>query len=160
MTEFQRTTVEQSVDESLEPTTSTTDARTAGTTTADTAARRTVVWERGGTVATGLTQAARVVALVFGVLQALLIIRVLLLLLGADQANGIVSAVQDFTDPFVAPFKGMFAVSRSNGSILDVAAVAAFVGWTLLEALILAILRIADRRVAVRDGTYEVGSRP
>ena len=57
-------------------------------------------------------------------------------------------------------FRSMFAVSRSNSAILDVAAVAAFVGWTLLEALVLAILRIADRRVPAGDGTYQVGSRP
>lgn len=90
----------------------------------------------------------RVVAIVFGILQALLILRIVLLLLVANRDNSIVQLVLSATDPFVEPFRGMFQldrVSAQNGSVLDVAAVVALIGWTLIEALVLAILGIFRR---------------
>ncbi|HEU4673161.1 MAG TPA: YggT family protein [Candidatus Limnocylindrales bacterium] len=90
----------------------------------------------------------RAVAIAFGILQALLILRIILLLLVANRDNGVVQAILSATDPFVEPFRGMFSldrVSAQNGSVLDVAAVVALVGWTLIEALVLAILGIFRR---------------
>ena len=93
-----------------------------------------------------------VVTLIFGILQTLLLLRVLLLLLVANNDNAIVSGILSITDPFVEPFRGMFRldqVSSRSGSMLDVAALVALVGWTLIEALIVAVLRIGDRRATV-----------
>lgn len=93
--------------------------------------------------------AARVVTFAFGVLQALLILRIVLLLLIANPGNDVVALILNVTDPFVEPFRGMFALDRvgdSEGSMFDVAALVALIGWTLLEALILALLRIFARR--------------
>jgi uncharacterized protein YggT (Ycf19 family) len=90
----------------------------------------------------------RAVAIAFGILQVLLILRIVLLLLVANRDNGVVQAILSATDPFVEPFRGMFQldrVSAQNGSVLDVAAVVALVGWTLIEALVLAILGIFRR---------------
>jgi uncharacterized protein YggT (Ycf19 family) len=90
----------------------------------------------------------RAVAIAFGILQALLILRIILLLLVANRDNGIVQFVISATDPFVEPFRGMFQldrVSARNGSVLDVAAVVALVGWTIVEALVIAILGIFRR---------------
>jgi uncharacterized protein YggT (Ycf19 family) len=98
-----------------------------------------------------LTVAMRVVVFAFGVLQALLILRIILLLLVANQGNEIVSFILGVTDPFVEPFIGMFDLNRvtaDQGSVLDVAAIVALIGWTLVEALILAALRIFSRRPA------------
>ena len=68
----------------------------------------------------------------------------------ANQGNQIVDLIMTITDPFVEPFRGMFAIDRVNAgdSRLDIAAVVALVGWTLVEMLILAGLRIFDRRDA------------
>ncbi len=55
------------------------------------------------------------------------------------------------TQPFVEPFAGMFSLDRvkaDQGSVLDIAAIVALIGWTLIEALILAALRIFERRPA------------
>jgi len=98
-----------------------------------------------------LTVAMRVVVFAFGVLQALLILRIILLLLVANPGNDVVSFILGVTDPFVAPFVGMFdlnQVTADQGSVLDVAAIVALIGWTLVEALILAALRIFSRRPA------------
>ena len=98
----------------------------------------------------GATTAARVVTFAFGVLQAALILRIILLLLVANTGNDIVSLILTITEPFVEPFRGMFAFDRvaAGDSRLDVAAVVALIGWTLLELLILAALRIFSRQPA------------
>jgi hypothetical protein len=90
----------------------------------------------------------RLVTFLFGVLQIALVLRILLLFLGADQGNTIVSDIVNVTNPFVDPFRGMFSIDQikpSAGSVLDVAAVVALVGWTILEALIVGLLRVVGR---------------
>jgi len=96
----------------------------------------------------GAKTAARVVTFLFGVLQAALILRIILLLLVANPGNDIVSLIFTITEPFVEPFRGMFSIDRvvAGDSRLDIAALVALIGWTLVEALILAALRIFDRQ--------------
>ena len=98
----------------------------------------------------GLTTAARVITFLFGILQAALILRIILLLLVANTGNDVVSLILNITDPFVEPFRGMFQIDRvaAGESRFDVAALVALIGWTLVEALILAALRIFSRRPA------------
>ena len=94
----------------------------------------------------------RVLSLLFGILAVLIGLRILLLLLVANQQNSIVDFVYDITEPFVAPFRGIFnfdTVSPGGGSVLDVAAVVALIGWLLIYVLLMAILRLGDRRTAV-----------
>lgn len=90
----------------------------------------------------------RILSLLFGILAVLLGLRILLLLLVANQGNTIVDFVFDVTEPFVAPFRGIFAfdaVTPGGGSVFDVAAVVALVGWLLIYLLLMAILRLGDR---------------
>ena len=90
----------------------------------------------------------RAVMLLFGILQALLILRIILLLLGANLGNDIVALIVGITDPFVEPFRTMFSFTRAEAGdqILDIAAIVALIGWTLLEILILAVLSLGARR--------------
>ena len=110
-----------------------------------------VVHER---VVTGspLDTIRRLVWLLFGVLQALIVLRIILLLLNANEANDIVAFIVNVTDPFVDPFRSMFRldqVSGASGSVLDIAAIVALIAWTLVEALVLGIVSLADRRSTV-----------
>lgn len=94
-----------------------------------------------------LYYARRVIVLLFGILTVLLLLRILLLLLGANAGNGLVDFIYGVTEPFVAPFRGIFSfdqVTPNGTNVLDVGAVVALIGWLLIEALILAILRIAE----------------
>ena len=96
----------------------------------------------------GLTVVQRAFALLFGVIQALIILRIVLLLLIANRNNDIVMAIMNATDVLVDPFRGMFRLDRVSsqvGVVLDVAAIVALIGWTLIEGLVLAILRLGDR---------------
>jgi uncharacterized protein YggT (Ycf19 family) len=105
-----------------------------------------------GYVATGpggpLYYARRVVSLLFGILAVLIALRIVLLLLVANQTNGLVDFIYNVTEPFVAPFRGVFnfdMVSPGGGSTLDIGALVALVGWALIYLLIMAILNLGDR---------------
>ena len=96
----------------------------------------------------------RVLSLLFGILAVLIGLRILLLLFVANEQNAIVDFIYDVTEPFVAPFRGIFAIDQvtPGGAIgvFDVAAVVALVGWLLIYLLLMAILRLGDRdRVSV-----------
>jgi uncharacterized protein YggT (Ycf19 family) len=93
--------------------------------------------------------ARRVVALIFGVLITLIAIRIVLLLLGANAGNALVDGIYGITEPLVAPFRGVFSldvIAPTGASVLDIGALVAIVGWSLIAVLILAILRLPDRR--------------
>jgi uncharacterized protein YggT (Ycf19 family) len=97
----------------------------------------------------GAAVVSRLVIFLFGVLQVALILRIILLLLVANQGNDVVQLILTLTDPFVEPFRGMFqldAVTADQGSRLDIAAIVALIGWTLVEMLVLALVRVFDRR--------------
>jgi uncharacterized protein YggT (Ycf19 family) len=103
---------------------------------------------RYGTGPTAGEVIRRFVMLLFGILQGLLIIRIILLLLVANTGNDVVSFILAATDPFVEPFRGMFQLDqvRAGESRLDVAAIVALIGWTLIEALVVALLSLGAGR--------------
>jgi hypothetical protein len=93
----------------------------------------------------------RVLGLLFGILVVLIGLRILLLLLGANEGNALVDGIYGITEIFVAPFRGVFSidqVSPTGSSVFDVAAVVALVGWALIALLVIAILNLVDRRPA------------
>jgi uncharacterized protein YggT (Ycf19 family) len=93
----------------------------------------------------------RIVSLLFGVLAVMIGLRILLLLIVANQSNAIVDFVYNVTEPLVAPFRGILSldtVSPGGASVFDLAALVALIGWLLIYALIMAILRLGDRNRA------------
>ena len=93
----------------------------------------------------------RFVVLIFGIIQILIAARIVLLLLAARGDNGLVSFIYQLSDLFVAPFNGIFNTDavKAGGSVFDVAAVAALVGWTLLEAIIFWVVNLFRREPTV-----------
>ena len=94
--------------------------------------------------------AGRIVILVFGIIQVLILLRIVLLLLNAREGNDLVSFILNTSQIFVGPFEGILQTDalKEGGSILDVAAILALVGWSLLEALILAAVGVFRREPA------------
>jgi hypothetical protein len=86
----------------------------------------------------------RVVVLLFGLIQLVIAARVVLLLLDAREANGLVSGILNVSQLFVAPFDGILKTDalHAAGSVLDITAIVAFVGWTILELIVIGILGI------------------
>jgi hypothetical protein len=91
--------------------------------------------------------ASRIVIFVFGIIQALIIARIVLLLVDAREGNDLVAFILDASQVFVAPFEGILRTNAltAGGSMLDVAAVVALIGWTIIEAIVLAGIRIFRR---------------
>jgi hypothetical protein len=89
----------------------------------------------------------RVVVFIFGIIQGLIAIRIVLLLADANQANGLVKFIYDLSAIFVGPFDGILHTNavQSGASIFDIAALVALIGWTILEFLIIAGIGIARR---------------
>lgn len=87
----------------------------------------------------GAEQIRRVVVLLFGLIQVLIAARFVLLLLDAREANGLVSGILNFSQLFVAPFEGILRTDalHAAGSILDITAVVAFVGWSIIELIVI-----------------------
>jgi len=128
--------------------------------------RRTVVTEEPATAAGGSSRltssrtvqsrpsggelARRVVVLIFGLIQVLIGLRIVLLLLDAREANALVRGILDLSQVFVSPFEGILRTDalRSRGSILDIAAIVAFVGWTIIELIVIWIVGIFRREPA------------
>ena len=94
--------------------------------------------------------ARRVTILIFGLIQIVIGLRIVLLLLDARTGNALVSAILDISQIFVAPFEGILKTDalHAAGSTLDVAAVVALVGWTILELIVLWVVGIFRREPA------------
>jgi hypothetical protein len=99
----------------------------------------------GGSVLT-----RRVIIFIFGLIQIVIAARFVLLLLNAREANGLVSGILNISQLFVAPFEGILRTDslHASGSVLDISAVVAFVGWTILELIVLWAIGIFRREPA------------
>lgn len=93
----------------------------------------------------GSTLASRIVVVLFGLIQLVIALRIVLLAIDAREGNALVQAILSISQVFVAPFEGILRTDAlaAGGSTLDVAAILALIGWTLLELVVLAIVRIA-----------------
>ncbi len=91
--------------------------------------------------------ARRIIVLAAGLIQVVVGLRIVLLLLDARTGNLLVQVVNNVGGLFTAPFQGILRTSSvaSGGSVLDVAAVVALVGWTIIEVVALWALKIFRR---------------
>jgi hypothetical protein len=114
---------------------------------AQTVTQGSVVTETVRRTPSGAETWRRVVVFIFGIIQALIAIRMVLLLIDANQANGLVKFIYDASAIFVGPFDGVLHTNavRAGASVFDIAALVALVGWTILELLIIAGIGIARR---------------
>ena len=102
-----------------------------------------------------LTQA---IYLIFGIIEVLIAIRLVLKLLGANPEAGFASLIYRITAPLVAPFVGLFGSPQLNGMVLELEAIVAIivyglVAWGLAK---LAWLLIGETRSGVRTQSRTV----
>ena len=98
----------------------------------------------------GSELARRVIVLLFGLIQVVIGARIVLLLLDAREANGLVSGILNASQLFVAPFEGILRTDalHAAGSVLDITAVVALVGWTVVELIAIWAVGIFRRQPA------------
>lgn len=94
--------------------------------------------------------ARRIIVLVFGLIQVVIGARIVLLLLDAREGNALVAGILNTSQVFVAPFDGILRTSslHAAGSVLDLTAIAALIGITILELIILWAVGIFRREPA------------
>jgi uncharacterized protein YggT (Ycf19 family) len=95
---------------------------------------------------------SRVVALVFTVIEVLLLIRFTGKLLGANATQGFVAAIYGITEPLVAPFRGIFTQPEGT-QMFEIASLLSIIFFVLVAALIVAIVRAFTGKRAERDST-------
>ncbi len=84
---------------------------------------------------------------VLGVLETFLVLRFALKLLAAHPVAGLTSFIAALTEPFVAPFNGVVPALRTQGALLDLAAVLAMIVYVLLACgAISVIYTLGSRR--------------
>ena len=98
----------------------------------------------------GSEMTRRVVVLIFGLIELFIGLRIVLLLLDARTGNALVSGILNISQVFVAPFDGILHTNAltAGGSILDIAAVVAFVGWAIIELVVIWAVGIFRREPA------------
>jgi hypothetical protein len=77
-------------------------------------------------------KATQVVWLLFGILEALLGLRVLLMLLGANPDSPFAAFVYRITDLFLAPFAGLVASPSVGAMVLEVSTLIAMLVYALI----------------------------
>jgi len=97
------------------------------------------VTQRGSSISDFfVSKTNQVILAIVGIIDLLLLLRVIFLLLGANQV-GIVNFILNITQILVAPFTGIFPSASSGSSYLDVASIVAMILY-LVFAFILGII--------------------
>lgn len=91
----------------------------------------------------GVVVAQRVIYYIGGVIIALLVVRLLLQLLGANQGSDFVGFIYGLSGIFVAPFFGIFGEPSFGQSHFETSAVVAIVVYALLTVGIAKLLTVS-----------------
>ena len=94
-----------------------------------------------------MTVLERLVYFVGGVIMALIALRILLSILGANRGNGFASFIYNASYPFVAPFFGLFNYRMQYGvSRFEFESLVALIVWALITAAVARLVVIGSRR--------------
>jgi YGGT family len=93
-------------------------------------------------------RAAMITYLVLGILEALLITRVILKLLAANPASGFVRFVYNLSALFVAPFQGIFPTPATQNSVLELSSLVAIAVYALIAWGIVRLIAILGPRLS------------
>ena len=80
----------------------------------------------------GVTRAKQVIYFIFGAINVLLVLRFVLLLLGANEVSPFVTLIYGLSRAFVLPFRGIFAEPDLGASVIEWAALVGIVVYSLV----------------------------
>jgi uncharacterized protein YggT (Ycf19 family) len=84
----------------------------------------------------------RIIDFVFGLIYTALLVRFILELLGARPSTGFFELILKVSDPFYAPFRGLFPATTFESERIVWSLLAAVFGYALLHGLLRGLLRI------------------
>lgn len=98
--------------------------------------------------------------LLFGILEALLGLRIILKLIAANPGNPFASLIYNITELFVWPFQGLTATPEAGGMVLEIHSVIAMLvyailGWALVKLSWILLYNPTSRRVTYEERIEE-----
>jgi uncharacterized protein YggT (Ycf19 family) len=109
-------------------------------------------------------RAVEVTYLLFGIIEGLLAIRLVLKLLGANPQAGFTNFIYGLTDVFMAPFRNLLpTVGSSSGAVLETSVVIAIIVYALIAwviARLIVIIFFRNVTVSHRSSRGIGGPRP
>ena len=118
--------------------------------------REKIVEDIGSAQRQNVQRVVQFIWLLFGVLEALLGLRFILLLMAANPANPFTQLVYSFTDLFMLPFAGMVSTPSAGGMVLEIPAIIAMIIYALVAWALTSLVRILFTRSTARNVTvYE-----
>ncbi len=107
-----------------------------------------------------VSRLVQLIWLLFGFLEALIGLRVMLKLIAANPDNPFASVIYSFTDLFLWPFKGLTSAPSFNGMVLEIPAIIAIliyalVGWLLVRLVWLLFYNPASRTVRTVEREHD-----
>jgi len=86
----------------------------------------------------------RLIIFIFGLIELLIIVRIVLLLVAARESNALVQFIYNLSDIFVAPFRGILGINevQAGAAAFDVAALVALIGWVIIELIVIGLIRV------------------
>jgi len=106
-------------------------------------------------------RAMEIIYLVFGIIDAVLLIRLVLKLLGANAHAGFAQFTYGLTDFFLAPFKGLLPTIVSGQSVLELSLIFAILIYSLIALGLVRLVAISlSRSVMVSQHSRSEGLKP
>ena len=104
---------------------------------------------------------AQLVYWIFGLVEGLIVIRLILKALGANQAAGFAQFIYGVTAPLIQPFVGLFNNPTYQTSVLELSSIVALIAYALLAWLIgkLVWIVVGETRSAVKTHSRHMDSR-
>jgi hypothetical protein len=87
---------------------------------------------------------SRLIVFLFGLIELLIGLRIILLLVAARSSNDLVAGIYNISEVFVAPFRGILRIDEVQAGVtaLDVGAIVALIAWVVIELIVLALVRV------------------
>jgi len=98
---------------------------------------------------------------IFGLVEGLILVRLILKALGANQTAGFAQFIYGITAPLVAPFAGLFGNPAYQNSVLELTSIVALIVYALVAWLLgkLVWILVGETRSAVRTHSTQIYSR-
>jgi len=103
-----------------------------------------------------VARVAQLAWLLFGILEALIGLRIVFKLIAANPVNAFVTFVYSITEPFLWPFLGITGTPAAEGHILEISSLIAMIvyalfGWIVVRLIWVIFYHPSSRRVVTYD---------
>jgi YggT family protein len=95
---------------------------------------------------TAVSQTARTIYYIMGVVNVLLLLRLIFQAFGANRGSPVVALIYALSGALLAPFRGIFGIAAAGESVIDPAIFVAMIIYALLAKGLVELLYLLTRR--------------